>query len=531
MGCFGRRNGNVINMPARQKMNKSGTQNILTGTPAIVTAWTSDGTYPATISANSLVIQGSGYYTARAYCSLVNGNVTFELRINGTTVATTSTSGTTIEYSGPPLSNNDTVSLYASTSSVGVIAAATYVEVEPFTGVKYQASSAGNRVTGTGNVSTTHTCATADANTIVVVGVVCSINSTGTYTPTVTYGGTSMTLWGTSETLDATTGVSVRLYYLLNPSTGAQTVTVTNAGTATRTSTMISSASYVGVEGVAQPYAGTTTNQTIGCFANEMMVGICSSSAAFSSFDGTNRYSGGGSVNGYGDYARLNDKVGTSTNSIHSGSSFTISATNPRLVVGRLVAAGQAAYAPFTDTFTSGINARWAGMEDANGAGTYGVTGGKMQASSGGGVIIYDATNCDARTSDVYVQASPVSASGYFVGLAWMVGAHATSALEVSYGTLQYYNGSDATSSVPITIGSYNAATDAWLRIASASGTTTLYTSANGSSWTSRASFTTPVSMANVSVAIYTITYDSTVWTDNFCILDTNTTNFFQMWP
>ena len=401
--------------------------------------------------------------------------------------------------------------------------------------VAYQAASSGARVTGTGNASTTHTCPVSDAETIAIVGVVGSINSTGTYTPSVTYGGTAMTLWGTQENLDATTGVSVRLYYLLNPGTGAKTVTVTHSGTATRTSTMISSVSYTSVLGVATPYTGTPTSGSttrLGCLGDEILVGLCSSAASISSFSGTSRYSGGGSVSGEGDYCILGDMVGTSASSWGSSGGLTISGTNIRLAMGRLIAAGKATYVPFTDTFTTAIAARWNGMQNMNGTGTYGVTDGHLQASSGGGVVIYDSTPYDARTSDVYIQAAPLSASSYMIGIAWIIGENALCRLEISGGVLQYYTtATDPTgNTTPTAIALYNASTDGWLRIASTGGTTTLYTSPNGATWTSRASFSTQPGMAGAYVAMYSITYDTTVWTDNFCTLGNNT-NFFQMWP
>ena len=82
--------------------------------------------------------------------------------------------------------------------------------------IAFDAATAG----GTGTTSFSHTC--TGTNRILLVAV----NYIGG-TPTVTYNGVSMT---NSHTLAATSGYSTKLFYLVNPTAGANTVSISAGG-------------------------------------------------------------------------------------------------------------------------------------------------------------------------------------------------------------------------------------------------------------------------------------------------------------
>lgn len=346
--------------------------------------------------------------------------------------------------------------------------------------VAFQAASAGARATGTGNVSTTHTCSTSDAQTVVIVGVVCSINSSGTYTPTVTYGGVAMTLLNSSENL-ASNGVSVQLFYLFNPPTGAQTVQVTNAGTATRASTMVGSASYTGVVAVDIPrsprLSGATGSQSFltNAAAGDMGVVVGGSSSTFSTFGGTQRYAGGGSVSGYGDYMRFTDVAGTATAYDSAYGDLTINSSGTYHAAGALLVGAGAAWTSYSDDF-SGSLAQWSAVSS------------NAATSAGALSFPYNSQYVATARSDFTDQA--VFAK-YLTGtLTLGIGLGANREKQVA---IKRTSSTDIRCLVDTTtVYTSTSNTDPWMRIAESSGTVTFSTSADGITWTTIATASTP---------------------------------------
>lgn len=96
-----------------------------------------------------------------------------------------------------------------------------------------------------------HTC--TGSNLILFVSVFCLANST---TTSVTYNGVSMTQIGTQNTTGD--GYAVFIFYLINPATGSNSVSIT---TSSGTTTGVAH-SYTGAKQSAQPDANGTTTAT-----------------------------------------------------------------------------------------------------------------------------------------------------------------------------------------------------------------------------------------------------------------------------
>lgn len=119
---------------ARQRMNKTGSWGPAGYTAAIVTGWAPDSTYPATISADTLVVTGGGSANISAHLTTTAqwpiGSITVELRVNGVAVDSASGAGThTLTWSGV-LNEGDTAALWASGAWTNSITAA-HVDVIP----------------------------------------------------------------------------------------------------------------------------------------------------------------------------------------------------------------------------------------------------------------------------------------------------------------------------------------------------------------------------------------------------------------
>lgn len=120
----------------RQRINKSGSWAISTGGLAQVTGWASDGTYPAAIHADALVVAGSAHVTVTVSVQRTFNFVssTVELRRNGTAIQSGSFSGEsgTLTWTGD-IADGDQLTVWASRSSgtsVSVLAG-TYIDVNP----------------------------------------------------------------------------------------------------------------------------------------------------------------------------------------------------------------------------------------------------------------------------------------------------------------------------------------------------------------------------------------------------------------
>lgn len=122
---------------SRQRMDKSGSAAAGSGK---VTGWVSDGTYPASVVSDALVVAVGGLATITASvgwsASFATG--TFSIRRNGTQIAVSSTLGSggtvtsgtaTVTASNVTLAAGDTIELYR-TGSLAVTTS-TYVDVNP----------------------------------------------------------------------------------------------------------------------------------------------------------------------------------------------------------------------------------------------------------------------------------------------------------------------------------------------------------------------------------------------------------------
>lgn len=119
---------------SRQRMIKVGAHKV-GGAVGKVLGWASDSTYPATVTSDSLIVQGSGACMIAAQVSETHslGNAEFTLRRNGVVIATQLNTGSLTAFSvAQTVAAGDTIELYAKVSPSGTINAAnTYVEVIP----------------------------------------------------------------------------------------------------------------------------------------------------------------------------------------------------------------------------------------------------------------------------------------------------------------------------------------------------------------------------------------------------------------
>ena len=122
---------------ARQKMNKNGGYATDNGT---VTNWTSDSTYPATITSNQLVVQGSGTATPKAVVVVTGwggGTAQVALHHNGVSIGSFTINGSTtftISPAARAFAAGDTLDLRVTNGFgrfTGTITTGTYVEIAP----------------------------------------------------------------------------------------------------------------------------------------------------------------------------------------------------------------------------------------------------------------------------------------------------------------------------------------------------------------------------------------------------------------
>lgn len=127
---------------ARQKMNKSGGQGGNSTSEIQITAWTSDATYPATISSNQMQVVGSGTVTVVAALSTANygdGTITVRAYKNGTligsAVSAASASSVTATIPGVSVAAGDLIRVTAqfqySNFNNSINASGTYLDIYP----------------------------------------------------------------------------------------------------------------------------------------------------------------------------------------------------------------------------------------------------------------------------------------------------------------------------------------------------------------------------------------------------------------
>lgn len=112
----------------RQRMVKSGTWSVTDNSTVQVTGWASDGTYPANVVSNGLVVTGAGQATISWNLTVNSGNASnWKIRLNGSEVGS-NTSGSTTRT----LAEGDRIEVWR--SSVGFLTHSVtggYVEVIP----------------------------------------------------------------------------------------------------------------------------------------------------------------------------------------------------------------------------------------------------------------------------------------------------------------------------------------------------------------------------------------------------------------
>lgn len=194
----------------------------------------------------------------------------------------------------------------------------------------------GNRTTGTSSTlgtSWTHQVTkTVGSSDCVFVGVEMSIstNNTGS-TCAVSFGGVSMTQLSFAESGSSTNRQAMGIYYLQNPPTGSNTVSVTTGGTPTKVSVAGASANFSNVGTINTPVTGSATSTdheitVTGSTSADMQFGVTAASlapydASMGNWsantagvkDASGLYYAGSSVSGTGDYATIRFKPGTNT--------------------------------------------------------------------------------------------------------------------------------------------------------------------------------------------------------------------------
>lgn len=152
----------------------------------------------------------------------------------------------------------------------------------------------GSVSSGPASISGTHT-ATGGAKCVVF----CFVFYTRAVTPatTVTYGGTSMTQWVDQEAGTATNTRRAQLFYLFNPPTGSQTVTVTPAAAAPQAMATVSYNGVTSISGFISGAATTTANSLslTGVLSTDLVASFHAAavSGAFTAYNRTQRFSGG----------------------------------------------------------------------------------------------------------------------------------------------------------------------------------------------------------------------------------------------
>ena len=125
---------------ARQRMNKSGNQGGNSTAEIQITSWTSDATYPATISSDQMQVVGSGTVTVVAALSVVNRNDITTVRaykngtLIGSAVSAVSASSVTATIPGVSVAAGDLIRVTAQFqygSSSNTINTGTYLEIAP----------------------------------------------------------------------------------------------------------------------------------------------------------------------------------------------------------------------------------------------------------------------------------------------------------------------------------------------------------------------------------------------------------------
>ncbi len=192
---------------------------------------------------------------------------------------------------------------------------------------------AGSRATGSSTtLATSHSfnVTQTNLNHVLIVSIVSSISTNHTDTgATVTYNGVAMTLISEQHLTATTTSRAYQAtYYLFNPPTGNNTVSVTSTGTGTKTAIACQSMLYRGVRSIG--HVGVTTGLGViitGDIRQEVFIMNASNGAIMSTISSPGRmsYTAGSAVTGVGDYIGVADlrSVGGTTTATFGGTATT----------------------------------------------------------------------------------------------------------------------------------------------------------------------------------------------------------------
>jgi hypothetical protein len=187
---------------------------------------------------------------------------------------------------------------------------------EPQRFVTIRSIGEGGRTTGSSGSLGTSWSHTYDGNfasfPVAVVGVAVSVGSSTGITCSVTYGGQAMTELVLSQAGSGSTRNAVGFYYLVFPPTGNSTVSVTTGGDGTKYAVFGESIIYENVESVADigNVASLSANVT-GTTVGTRIASIVANGLSLSSSNQYDLYHEGSSVTGSGDYAVMQEAVGT----------------------------------------------------------------------------------------------------------------------------------------------------------------------------------------------------------------------------
>lgn len=176
------------------------------------------------------------------------------------------------------------------------------------------ATGAGATTTGAA-CTASHTIVTPSLSTVVFAFVAISVSTSSTSTTcTATYGGTAMTQLNLTLLGSGTSRSAYAIFYLFNPTKGAQNCVVTPGGTATKTGVRVATVSYNGVNsvGTAQTAAALTISAT--SVANGYNIFGHINGVTMTSPSQSQRVLLGSSVSGVGDFLLVQDAAGTGSN-------------------------------------------------------------------------------------------------------------------------------------------------------------------------------------------------------------------------
>jgi hypothetical protein len=188
--------------------------------------------------------------------------------------------------------------------------------------VTFDSAGAGNRLVQTGTTvaaSWSHTISTSNADTFVTVvaNVDFRYSDTNPVSVSATYGGQTMTAWrgiSTAETAGGGANFDRKnfVFHLINPPTGAQTVTVTASATLNIYCIAANSLAYQNVDFFSDhPFYGGDGTSTVSSPVGSRKIILVTQGSAVTPGGWTSRYSSGGTINSTASHIAYGDLLGT----------------------------------------------------------------------------------------------------------------------------------------------------------------------------------------------------------------------------